>query len=105
MTRFNRYSAPRVLVRLLARLLAVSALSMAGAHLVQAQQPSADTQNNGTTTRAAKKAELKTLEKNGYQPSADDPHYPQDIQNAEKKANGGGKPTGPMPSANGQNSQ
>ncbi|PQV49252.1 DUF4148 domain-containing protein [Paraburkholderia sp. BL21I4N1] len=101
MNRSIRYHGPRVLTRLLA----ASVLTVAGVPLVQAQQPSADTQNNGTTTRAAKKAELKKLEKNGYQPSADDPHYPQDIQNAEKKANGGGNPTGPMPSANGQNSQ
>jgi hypothetical protein len=36
--------------------------------------------------RANKNAELKTLEKNGYNPSRNDPNYPNDIQNAEKKA-------------------
>jgi hypothetical protein len=37
--------------------------------------------------RAKKNAELKKLENAGYQPSrANDPNYPQDLQNAEKKA-------------------
>ncbi|GAB7540019.1 hypothetical protein BGC_62440 [Burkholderia sp. 3C] len=31
-------------------------------------------------------AELKKLEATGYQPAAKDPNYPQDLQNAEKKA-------------------
>ena len=69
---------------------------MAGVHLVQAQQPATAPQN-GPTTRAGEKADLKKLEQNGYQPSATDPHYPQDIQNAEKKANGGGGSKTPNP--------
>ncbi|WP_109476229.1 DUF4148 domain-containing protein [Paraburkholderia sp. C35] len=37
--------------------------------------------------RAKKNAELKKLEDAGYQPGrASDPNYPQDIQDAEKKA-------------------
>jgi hypothetical protein len=36
--------------------------------------------------RAKKNAELKQLESNGYQPSRNDPNYPNDIQNAQKKA-------------------
>jgi len=36
--------------------------------------------------RAKKNAELKELEKNGYQPGGDQINYPQDLQNAEKKA-------------------
>ncbi|MCP3725573.1 DUF4148 domain-containing protein [Paraburkholderia sp. CNPSo 3272] len=37
--------------------------------------------------RAQRNAELNKLEKNGYNPSAgDDPNYPNDIQNAERKA-------------------
>lgn len=37
--------------------------------------------------RAKKNAELKKLEDAGYNPSrANDPNYPQDIQNAQKKA-------------------
>lgn len=39
--------------------------------------------------RAKNSAELKKLEDNGYKPSANDPNYPQDLQNAEKRANGG----------------
>ena len=36
--------------------------------------------------RAKKNAELKQLESNGYNPSRNDPNYPTDIQNAQKKA-------------------
>jgi hypothetical protein len=36
--------------------------------------------------RAKKNAELKKLEDAGYQPSRNDPNYPQDLQNAQKKA-------------------
>jgi hypothetical protein len=36
--------------------------------------------------REKKNAELKQLEAHGYQPSRNDPNYPTDIQNAQKKA-------------------
>jgi hypothetical protein len=36
--------------------------------------------------RAKKNAELKKLEAAGYHPSQNDPNYPQDLQNAQKKA-------------------
>lgn len=36
--------------------------------------------------RAKNTAELKKLEDAGYKPSANDPNYPQNLQNAEKKA-------------------
>ena len=36
--------------------------------------------------RAKKNAELKKLEDAGYNPSRNDPNYPQDLQNAQKKA-------------------
>ena len=39
--------------------------------------------------RAKNTAELKKLESNGYQPSQNDPNYPQNLQNAQKKANAG----------------
>lgn len=38
--------------------------------------------------RAQTNAELGKLEKNGYNPSANDRYYPNDLQAAEKKANG-----------------
>ncbi|WP_250476090.1 DUF4148 domain-containing protein [Caballeronia sp. GAFFF1] len=41
--------------------------------------------------REKKNAELSKLEKNGYNPSGDQLRYPQNVQNAEKKAN----PQGP----------
>ena len=39
--------------------------------------------------RAKKNAELKQLESNGYNPSRNDPNYPTDLQNAQKKAAAG----------------
>jgi hypothetical protein len=36
--------------------------------------------------RAKKNAELKKLEDAGYRPSHNDPNYPTDLQNAQKKA-------------------
>lgn len=37
--------------------------------------------------RAARTADLRKLEKNGYKPGQDQVNYPQDLQNAEHKAN------------------
>jgi hypothetical protein len=46
--------------------------------------------------RAQRNAELKQLEKNGYNPAtSNDANYPQDIQNAERKA--AGAPAHPAP--------
>jgi hypothetical protein len=42
--------------------------------------------------RAKKNAELSKLEKNGYSPAGSQTNYPQNLQNAEQKANGQ-KPT------------
>ena len=39
--------------------------------------------------RAKKNAELKQLESNGYNPARNDPNYPTDLQNAQKKAAAG----------------
>jgi hypothetical protein len=36
--------------------------------------------------RAKRNAELKQLEQNGYEPGRDDPNYPQNLQNAQRKA-------------------
>jgi hypothetical protein len=54
----------------------------------QKKQAKAQRKADRKAARAKNTAELKTLEKNGYQPGADDPNYPQNIQNAEKKAHG-----------------
>jgi hypothetical protein len=63
------------------------AMAMAFAASVQAQtaQP-----NNSAPTRASEKADLKNLEAHGYQPTANDPSYPNDIQRAEKATYGSG---------------
>jgi hypothetical protein len=41
---------------------------------------------NAKAARAKNKAELSKLEQNGYRPSAQEANYPNNIQNAEKKA-------------------
>lgn len=43
--------------------------------------------------RADRTAEVKQLENNGYKPGKDQANYPQDIQNAERKAGKGGVPS------------
>lgn len=85
----------------LSRACAIGALSasIAFAPLVYAQ--SADT--SGSTprqihkaqrkqARANRTAEVQRLKSNGYKPGKDEANYPQDIQNAERKAGQGGKP-------------
>jgi hypothetical protein len=52
-----------------------------------AQQRSARKANT-QAARAQRKADLSKLEKNGYRPNATEADYPNNIQNAEKKANG-----------------
>ena len=42
-------------------------------------------QSTGTVTRAQVRAELVHLEKAGYHPANNDPHYPDDIQAAETR--------------------
>ncbi|WP_415774244.1 hypothetical protein [Paraburkholderia sp. J7] len=78
---------------------AVTALSIALAPGIAGAQTSApDASNPASMTkaqrkearkeaRARKNAELKKLEQNGYNPAtANDANYPNDIQNAERKA-------------------
>lgn len=54
----------------------------------QRKQARAQRKAERKAARAKNSAELKKLEQNGYNPSVNDPNYPQNIQNAEKKANG-----------------
>src|ERR1700733_6899055 len=87
-------------IRMAAMALVVS-VSIAGltAPVAMAQTASSDTgastpkqvkkaQNKAArkAARAKKNAELKTLEKNGYQPGGDLTSYPQNLQSAEHKA-------------------
>jgi hypothetical protein len=52
-------------------------------------QAQSDTRKAGRkANRAQKNAELDKLEKNGYKPTANQSNYPDNIQNAEKKASG-----------------
>ncbi|WP_245747089.1 DUF4148 domain-containing protein [Paraburkholderia lycopersici] len=80
-------------------IIAVTVLSIALAPgMATAQTSPPDASANGSTSKAQRKearkqaraqrnAELKKLEKNGYNPAAgNDPNYPNDIQNAERKA-------------------
>jgi hypothetical protein len=49
-------------------------------------QRKADRKADRKAARAKKNAELKDLEKNGYQPGGDQTNYPQNLQDAEKKS-------------------
>jgi Tfp pilus assembly protein PilV len=62
--------------------MAQTADAAASTKQVQKAQHKADRK----AARAKKNAELKDLEKNGYNPSGDQTNYPQNIQNAEKKS-------------------
>lgn len=64
---------------------ATMALAVANFAYAQTAQP-----NNSPPTRASEKADLKNLEAHGYQPSANDPNYPNNIQRAEKATYGSG---------------
>jgi hypothetical protein len=93
----------------------VSAVALASA--LAAPAGSFAQQSNEPVTRAQVRAELVPLEKAGYQPGRNDPHYPADIQAAEARVaaqNGGsssyggvvsgssasGAPTAVRPAAN-----
>ncbi|WP_460908872.1 DUF4148 domain-containing protein [Paraburkholderia jirisanensis] len=75
---------------------ALGVAAAAAGSAAQAQQPNPASQGS-TTTRAAQKAEVKKLEQNGYQPGTDDQHYPQNLQNAEKKAHANAAAGKPAP--------
>ncbi|MEX3963676.1 DUF4148 domain-containing protein [Paraburkholderia sp. EG286B] len=51
------------------------------------QQAKAQRKAERKAARARNNAELKQLGENGYRPSQNDPNYPQNLQNAQKKAN------------------
>jgi Ni/Co efflux regulator RcnB len=84
--------------------LAVIALSLAA--FVAMPVPSAQAQDTAASTpkeikkaqrkaaRDKKNAELKELEKNGYNPAGEQTNYPQNLQNAQSKVNAqkAGKP-------------
>jgi len=60
---------------------ALVAVMMASPALAFAQQ----TDTNGPKTRAEVKSELQQVEQAGYQPTSNDPSYPDDIQAAEAR--------------------
>jgi type IV secretory pathway VirB6-like protein len=68
----------------------VSGAATAGMGASSAKPTKAQRKEARKEARAKKNAELKKLEAAGYQPGrANDQNYPQDIQNAEKKAGAG----------------
>jgi hypothetical protein len=56
----------------------------------QKKQAKAQRKAERKAARAKNSAEMKKLEDNGYKPAMNDPNYPQNLQNAEKKANAAG---------------
>jgi len=67
------------------------AASMTGSQATGKQAQKAQKKAERKARRAQKNADLNKLEKNGYNPSGNQLRYPQNVQNAEKKAN----PQGP----------
>ena len=53
----------------------------------QKKQAKAQRKAERKAAHAKNAAELKKLEDNGYRPTMNDPNYPQNLQNAQKKAN------------------
>lgn len=54
----------------------------------QKKQAKAQRKAERKAAHAKNTAELKELQKHGYSPSMNDPNYPENLQNARKKANG-----------------
>ncbi|HEX7912622.1 MAG TPA: hypothetical protein VF534_31645 [Paraburkholderia sp.] len=65
---------------------ATPAAAMAPAAASSAKPTKAERKAARKQARAKKNAELKKLEDAGYHPAANDPNYPTDLQNAQKKA-------------------
>lgn len=63
-----------------------TATAAAGAMASSAKPTKAERKAASKQARAKKNAELKKLEDAGYQPARNDPNYPTDLQNAQKKA-------------------
>ena len=57
-----------------------------GDKAAQKKQLKAQRKAERKEARAKNSAELKKLEAQGYQPGVNDPNYPQNLQNAQKKA-------------------
>jgi hypothetical protein len=66
--------------------MAQTAASDTGASTTSKAAQKAQRKADRKAARAKKNAELKDLEKNGYQPGGDQTNYPQNIQDAQKKS-------------------
>ncbi len=83
----TRPSLIAVVVAVIATSLFCASVAMAQSSDAAASTPKQIRKAQRKAARAKKNAELKELEKNGYQPGANEQNYPADIQNAEQKAN------------------
>ncbi|BBU33019.1 hypothetical protein BTHE68_67530 (plasmid) [Burkholderia sp. THE68] len=79
--------------------IAMSVAALVAMPVAQAQDTAASTPKQvkkaeRKAARAKKNAELKELEKNGYNPAGEQTNYPQNLQNAQAKINAqkAGKP-------------
>ncbi|AQH04583.1 hypothetical protein A9R05_37405 (plasmid) [Burkholderia sp. KK1] len=73
-------------------ILALSVAALVAVPVAQAQDTAASTPKQikkaeRKAARAKKNAELKELEKNGYNPAGEQTNYPQNLQNAQAKIN------------------
>ena len=84
---FNVRVASAAVVTVIGTALSCAPVVMAQSSDVAASTPKQIRKAERKAARAKKNAELKELEQNGYQPGGDQIDYPQNIQNAEQKAN------------------
>jgi hypothetical protein len=87
--RFNGYSPEATMSKFHLVRTSFVAMTLTIATVASAQAQTTQP-NNAPVTRASEKADLKNLEAHGYQPTANDPSYPNDIQRAEKATYGSG---------------
>ena len=91
----NRRTAPLAIIAMsVAALVAVPVAQAQDTAAPAASTPKEVKKAQRKAARAKKNAELKDLEKNGYNPAGEQTNYPQNLQNAQSKINAekAGKP-------------
>lgn len=83
----NKLNAPLAVVALSVAALVALPVVSAQAQDTAASTPKEIKKAQRKAAREKKNAELKELEKNGYNPGGDQQNYPQNIQNAQSKVN------------------
>ncbi|WP_350029223.1 DUF4148 domain-containing protein [Caballeronia sp. AZ10_KS36] len=83
----NVRTAPLAVIALAAAALVTMPCTPAHAQDAGASTPKQIKKAERKAARAKKNAELKDLEKNGYNPAGEQTDYPQNLQNAQRRVN------------------